>query len=431
MLPSRTNATEVSREKSRFGYWVILIFSFLYYFRPGDVIPGLNALHLPKIAAILAFFALILGSSKGRPKSFPFELKLILALFAWSVAGIPFAYWRGGSFNVVFFDFSKVAVVAVTLVLIVSRTSELRRLLFVQAVSVTLMTVASVIVNNRVDGRLAGIGDALLSNPNDLALNIALNWPLCLAFLLRGHGATKKIAWGIGMLVMVYAVMSTYSRGGFMAMTIAIIVSLWEFGVRGKRSYIIAAALLAGFALMVAVPQNYSKRLGSIVGNYQEGDKDQGSAEARKDLLSRSLKITAARPIFGIGAGNFDIFSGSWHGTHNTYTQLSAECGIPALLLFLVLLARSFRNLRLARRFLGAQERPELELYAGALRAAITAYLLGAFFASTAYQLFPYYLFTYTIILLKLSSDPIQQSMLLKTRTELRVAEPRYKSVQI
>jgi len=406
VLANPMTKTAVSpKERSNLGFRLMLVFSFLYYFRPEDIIPGLAPLHLAKVAGCLALLALLLGSKKGRPKKLPLELKLIFALFAWLILTIPFAYWRGGSFDVVFWGFSKAVIIALTLTLTVSRTFQLRRLIFVQAIGVTLMTIASVIVNHRMQGRLSGIGEGLLSNPNDLAMNIALNWPLCLAFLLSGRGLARKMFWGLGMLVMIYAVMATYSRAGFMALSLAVVLCLWEFGVRGKRFLLLAGAVLCGLVLIVAVPQNYSKRLETLAGKFQQGDMDNGSSEARKDLLVKSLKITATRPIFGIGPGNFQAYTHLWRVTHNTYTELSSECGIPALLLFLLLLSRAFRNVKYARKSLRANQNRELQLYASALWVALAAYLLGAFFASTAYELFPYYLVTYTTLLYRIASQ--------------------------
>ena len=34
-----------------------------------------------------------------------------------------------------------------------------------------------------------------------------------------------------------------------------------------------------------------------------------------------------------------------WHQTHNTYTQVSSECGIPALILFLIAIGTTLRRL--------------------------------------------------------------------------------------
>jgi hypothetical protein len=120
-------------------------------------------------------------------------------MFGWMILTIPFAYWRGGSTAVVFFEFGKAVVVALTLVLTITHLVELRRLILMQALGVTLMTLVAVFVNNRMQGRLAGVGDGLMSNPNDLAMNIALNWPLCLVFLLRARGLVKKVFWAVGM----------------------------------------------------------------------------------------------------------------------------------------------------------------------------------------------------------------------------------------
>ncbi len=182
------------QQRSPFGYWVMVAFSFLYFFRPGDIIPGLSMLHMARITTILAILALLLGK-KARPKTLPLEIKIIFALFGWLILCIPFAFWRSGSAAIVLIEFSKIVIVTLTLILTVTNLVELRRLIAVQALGVALMTIAAAIVNNRMQGRLAGVGDALLSNPNDLAMNVALNWPLCLAFLLTARGIVKKVFW--------------------------------------------------------------------------------------------------------------------------------------------------------------------------------------------------------------------------------------------
>ena len=69
------------------------------------------------------------------------------------------------------------------------------------------------------------------------------------------------------------------------------------------------------------------------------------STQSRKELLKHSLVFTIQHPLFGVGPGMFavadDIYEkasgakkGSWLGTHNSYTQVSSEIGIPAFLFF-------------------------------------------------------------------------------------------------
>ena len=415
------------KQRSQFGYWTMVVFSFLYYLRPGDIIPGLANFHLAKITAFIALLPLLMGAN--RSKKLPVENKIIFAMFGWMVLTIPFASWRGGSFGVVFFEFSRVLIVSLTLTLTVTRMVELRRLILVQALGVALMTIAAVIVNNRMQGRLAGIGDALLSNPNDLAMNIALNWPLCLAFLLAGRGIVKKVFWAIAMLVMIYALIATYSRSGFMALIVAVLFSLWYFGIRGRRAYLLALAAFCFIGTVVVAPGNYLKRLETLAGRFQEGDYDRGSAEARKEILLRSLTVTATHPLFGVGPGNFSSYTGLWRVTHNTYTQLSSECGIPALILFLLLLRRAFLNLRYLRKLPPAPDNEEIRHYASALTASFGAYLLGAFFSSSAYELFPYYLVIYTTMLYRLGFIAQEQKTKPRVNSPVKVRLRAYSHV--
>ena len=113
----RTFPLSDPKQRSRFGYWTMVVFSFLYYFRPGDIIPGVSALHLARVTAVLALFALLMEVNQLGSKKFPVELKLILALFAWMVLTVPFSFWRGGSAQIVFFEFSKAVIVGLTLFL--------------------------------------------------------------------------------------------------------------------------------------------------------------------------------------------------------------------------------------------------------------------------------------------------------------------------
>jgi putative inorganic carbon (HCO3(-)) transporter len=418
-----------AKVRSKFAYRVMLLFSFLYFCRPEDVIPGLSIIPLAKITGAIALLALLMGSSGKRRDKFPVEIKLIFALFAWLILTIPFASWRGGSFYVVFLEFSKAVVIALALTISVSEVVELRRLISVQAFGVAVMSLASILVNNRVNGRLAGIGDGLVSNPNDLAINIALTWPLCFAFLLNSRGVFKRIFWGLSMLGMVYAVMATYSRSGFLALSIGATLCLWDFGIKGKRLAIVAGAVLCSMMLLTLAPHNYSKRLETLVGVRQRGDKDNGSAEARENLLLDSLEVTATHPIFGVGPGNFASYTQIWRVTHNTYTEFSSECGIPALLIFLFLLKRAFRNVGTVRHNKDFGPRDELRLFAGAVWAGLGAYLVGAFFSSTAYQLFPYYMVTYSILLYKLSTQEMRADTDVKPARRVLIRERVYSQV--
>jgi hypothetical protein len=404
---------ERDRGRGTLAYGALLVFTFLYYTRPEDLVPGLSFIPLEKIIGGIALVALIVTlASGGIKRKFPLEFKLLLLLFAHLTLAIPFAFWRMGAFVTVFEKFSKAIVVAFLVTLLVDNFTQLRRLLWVQAAAMMVTTIASIAIHHTAQGRLIGALGGIFENPNDLAINISINWPLCLAFLLAARGMGKKAIWGMGILAMLVGVILTYSRSGMLAMAVGVAVCLWEFGVKGKRFHFIAAAVLLSIVVagvVVATPR-YMTRVASIFQGNTEGSGDRGSLEARRELLIDSVEEAIHHPIFGIGAGNFGAATLTWRVTHNTYTEFAAEGGFPALLLFLAILYLSGRNLRRTRLLPAYRENPELRLFTQALRASLIAFAVGAAFASFEYHLFPYFMMAYTSVLYRLASETLPQS---------------------
>src|SRR5439155_15170570 len=103
---------------------------------------------------------------------------------------------------------------------------------------------------------------------------------------------------------------------------------------------------------------------------------------------------------------NFQAYTKSWHVTHNTYTELSSETGIPGLALFLTILYFTFQNLKAVSKTQVHKNDPQIQLFTSALRAGLAAYIVGSAFASTSYTLFPYFMVAYVAALYKISSSP-------------------------
>jgi len=103
-------------------------------------------------------------------------------------------------------------------------------------------------------------------------------------------------------------------------------------------------------------------------------------------------------PLFGVGPGNFPTAQndlalsrgeskGLWAETHNTYTQISSEMGIPGLVIYLALLYWCFKPLNsiLHTRYPG-KEWHDLQAMAKILRASLICVLAMAVFDSYAYD---------------------------------------------
>ena len=386
------------------AYVTIVVFWAFYYYRPEDIITALYVLPLGKILGVIALVALILGTvGRGEAVKLSPESKLVLMLYAWCVICVPFSAWKGGAFWTVFGDYGKCIIMTIMIGLAVNSVNRLKWLLFIQASATALMAVIGCIFFRgmvRLD-----IGNGLYGNANDFAIMIALNWPICLGFLLASKNPFKKLLWGIGLIGMLWAVTLTYSRSGFIATMVAVVASFWQFGIKGKRKHVvIGAGVLALLLLPILIPSGYGTRLEGIF-NPSIDPLDKGSAGTRRELLMMSLKLTATHPIFGVGPGQFESVTQTWFLTHNTYTQLSSEVGIPGFILFILILRRVFRNLKDVTKTERFRSDPQVEIFGSALRASFAGYLVGAFFASYAYELFIYALVAFTGVLYKACQD--------------------------
>jgi O-antigen ligase len=128
-------------------------------------------------------------------------------------------------------------------------------------------------------------------------------------------------------------------------------------------------------------------------------DSAASSAQSRKMLLRHSLIFTIRHPLFGVGPGMFpvadDSYSkaiglnkGTWLGTHNSYTQVSSELGIPAFLFFVAALAMALKGPHsIYRRTRGDPRLEDMGNAALALHYCLVIYAVTVLFEHIAYTI--------------------------------------------
>jgi hypothetical protein len=389
-------------------YGALVVFAGLYYYRPEDFVPGLGYIPMAKIAGLFGIFAMLAGMSGSGGLKVPREVKILWLLFIQMSICVPFAMWPGGAFATIFEKFSKGVVVAMLVTMAVVNVKQLGKLLWIQVSAVAIVTFGSIVLRHHdLDGRLSGIQKGILENPNDLAINIAISFPLAFAFMLRARGA-KKVLWAFAMAAMSLGIVMTYSRSGLLAFLLTIVVCVWEYGVKGKRYHIVAVtAMICLFGMAAALStSHYRVRVESIFLGNIKGSMDKGSLQARKDLLKKSVIVAATHPIFGVGPGCFPLVDQGWRVAHNSYTEIAAESGLAALILFLLAIGGAFRNVAKVRGTDLYEKDMEFQLFTQALWAALAAYVVGSAFASTEYNLYPYFMVAYTCVALRMAGEP-------------------------
>jgi O-antigen ligase len=313
-----------------------------------------------------------------------------------------------------------VYIVWVLTVLVVNEFQRLRRLIFIQTASVVLICIVS-LVKGHSQPRLEGVLGGIYSNPNDLAFAIVLSLPFCLAFLLSTPSIPRKVGWLMSMLFMLIAVFFTASRGGFITLVVAGAVCLWQFGIKGRRFYLIAGAALLGSVLLLTAGRHVLGRFAAISGEvsaHTEDNRAYESFEQRRFLMGKALEGIEHYPILGVGCRNFEVYSTVWREVHMTYLQIAVEGGLPAAILYILFFYCGFQNLKKLRRRKDTD--PEALLFVWALQSSLVGFVVGALFAPEAYQFFPYFSVAYTSALTLMTQKPEPESQPALVRRDWR-----------
>jgi O-antigen ligase len=192
---------------------------------------------------------------------------------------------------------------------------------------------------------------------------------------------------------MIAGIVASFSRGGFLGLVCAIGVLMWRLA-RHNRALFLAIALVLCAGFIALAPSDYRTRLATT------GD---GSSVQRQSDLKRSLLVLIHHPLLGVGMNNYVLFSNTEHATHNAYTQIGSEMGVPAMVVYIMFLLAAIKPLRrIGLDVSEAGRKSRLRYLAAGIEASLVGYMVASFFSSVAYLWYLYYLVGYAICLRRL-----------------------------
>ncbi len=102
----------------------------------------------------------------------------------------------------------------------------------------------------------------------------------------------------------------------------------------------------------------------------------------------RSLIVALRYPFFGIGMGNFHFRGFREQVSHNAYTQVAAEMGLVALVIYAKFLIVPLKRLLLIEGLIFSPGKASRYYFlAVGLQASLVGYMVCSVFASAAYYL--------------------------------------------
>jgi len=145
----------------------------------------------------------------------------------------------------------------------------------------------------------------------------------------------------------------TYSRGTWLAVGVS---TIFITIITKSKKLIISGIILVGLVVLnpSILPESITARIGATFTHKQTyleqsvEEKVEKSSSDRIIIWKGALKMIQQNPILGFGFGVFPYYIMDYseieeqRDAHNTYLRIAAEMGIPALLVFLSLIAIVF-----------------------------------------------------------------------------------------
>lgn len=388
---------------------LLFLFSIVLFLRPYELIPALSSFKSMAFwvgIVTLAVFAVTQVAVDGNLTARPREVNMVLLVGLAALLSIPMAIdpaeaWK--EFNDIVIKTMLIFIVIVN----VLRTEGRVRLLWFLILGVSIYLSINVIHDYQAGvfkigdaeqntQRIKGVINGLFDNSNDLALHLVTMIPIAFVLGIEKKGLIRKLVYFPITLLMVAAVIITFSRGGFLGL-IAMTIVLARKLSRRNKSMAMATLVLGVIFFFAVAPASYSGRLATI---FDSASDITGSSSQRSQVLKRSILVAIRYPLFGVGIGNFHHKSFQELGTHNAYTQVAAETGIPAMIAYLIFLIHPLRKLRLMEREMYERNDSSHYYYLSiGLQASLIGFMVASFFAAVAYQWYIYYLVGYAIAL--------------------------------
>ncbi len=221
---------------------------------------------------------------------------------------------------------------------------------------------------------------------NVFALSLVMVIPLAFYFCSVEKSKIKKVILALLSLSMILATIATFSRGGFLGL-VTVLGLIWLKTKHKLVSFFIGIFLI--ICVIFLLPQGYKDRIQTILEYRQDG-----SAMGRVNAWKAGLEMIKEHPLIGVGLGNFTLLSHQYNPyaeksikPHNSFVQIASECGLIALLFFVLLPVISTWELwRLKKRFADTQKGKWIIPMANMLQISFCGYLVSGSFLHQAHM---------------------------------------------
>ncbi|RPI32948.1 MAG: hypothetical protein EHM70_07520 [Chloroflexota bacterium] len=315
-------------------------------------------------------------------------------------------------------DFVKDAVIAITIVILVKRGATFRLAIWTLLAAGIFMggIIAFQYFTGSFNNDFGGFAQAPIlhivedvdsprvsgpiGDPNFFAQIMLVLAPLALERLWNDRNLLLRVVAAAALILTSLAVILTFSRGGFLALAVALIAMLVYLRPRPAG---LAITVLVLIIALQFVPPEYTSRLETLtelLPSSQTSTTTEPSFRGRTSELMVGWRMFTDHPVFGVGWGNFREYYLDYsrqigldprleqRNAHNLFLQVAAETGVVGLAIFLTIIAVSVVALYRGWRTLQRAGRTDLANMVAALGIGLAGYMLAGMFIHSAYPRF-------------------------------------------
>jgi O-antigen ligase len=371
--------------------------------RPAEWVAALSTVPVTRIVFLIVLvyaFRVAATLSPVRLMSLP-GLKMAMFYMALAVFSIAFSIYKSNTLQ----NIPGPVILLVSMILLVKAAPTVKdaeRIMLAMVISAIALTIGTL---QAYQGGRAEIGTENASyDPNDLAYVLITMLPIAAALFTVSTGM-KKLALLGGIGAMLFTLVLTGSRGGYIAIFLVGIIftfrpialardgRLKEVGAGSATGRVMGLVMALILAWVVAPPE-IKDRLRTFVEIGSDYNMDLSDNSSRLLVWKRHTMATVQRPIgYGLASANTvdGMFGGLYKTTHNTLVQTLVELGFLGLFLLLRAYYVSWRDLRQAESLSKTSKAPltpeqsRISLYSRALRMSLVGNITAGFFLSQSY----------------------------------------------
>lgn len=381
----------------------ILMWSWIGYMNPHRLAWGF-AYSMP-FAQVIAVVTILSALFSKEKKEFPVTpITVVLILFILHIAVSTFFAVEKELAVAELIRIYKIQLLILLTMIFFNTKERINQLVWVIAVSIGFFGIKGGVFSALTGGgfRVYGPAGSFIEGNNELGLALIMSIPLFFYLKETLENKWQKNLINISIILIIISVLSTYSRGAFLAI-LMMAFFLW-LKMPNKLPTAIGGLIIAA-ALLSFMPDKYFERLNTIE-TYQEDS----SAMGRLNSWACAINIAQDR-FFGGGLQHWSVKTFQQYApvpdhvadAHSIYFEVLGEQGFLGLILFLVLYFLTWRKAAwIINKTNNNKDLKWCNFLSRMIQVSLVGYATGGAFLGLAYWDMPYHFIALVVVLGKI-----------------------------